>query len=243
MSLLCSNIDGSSFFTAYTLLYMTATSCTTSSFVYLKSFKELFPFSWLPFVVESVCKVRSFFRNRQTFSKVFSKSFFWRRKLTSSGCRSRSLNAVKVRYLDRRRTVLPAPFPFRLSSLQRLSLSKAGAKLRTFSLSPTFTHTFFQNFCKKIHKWLCFRYILRQILRKEEKEAGRGTQYTITRVQARARLDRTEKSRKGENSCRMERKIPLEGWNSLSDDTKKNPEILPEEGKKCSFGRKIHAGK
>ena len=77
MSLLCSNIDGSFFFTAYTLLYMTATSCTTSLFVYLKSFKELFPFSWLPFVVESVCKVRSFFRNHQTFSKVFFKKFFF----------------------------------------------------------------------------------------------------------------------------------------------------------------------
>ena len=165
MSLLCSNIDGSFFFTAYTLLYMTATSCTTSSFVYLKSFKELF-FSWLPLVVESVCKVKSFFRNHQTFSKVFFKKFFWRRKLTSSGCRSRSLNAVKVRYLDRRRTVLPAPFPFRLSSLQRLSLSKAGAKLRTFSLSPTFTNTFFQPFCKKIHKSLGFRYVLRQVFRK-----------------------------------------------------------------------------
>ena len=76
MSLLCSNIDGSFFFTAYTLLYMTATSCTTSSFVYLKSFKELFPFLWLPFVVESVCKVRSFFRNRQTFSKVFFQKVF-----------------------------------------------------------------------------------------------------------------------------------------------------------------------
>lgn len=35
----------------------------------------------------------------------------------------------------------------------------------------------------------------------------------------------------------------LEGWSSLSDDTKKNPEILPEEGKKYSFGRKIHSGK
>ena len=222
---------------------MTATSCTTSSFVYLKSFKELFPFSWLPFVVESVCKVRSFFRNHQTFSKVFFKKFFWRRKLTSSGCRSRSLNAVKVRYLDRRRTVLPAPFPFRLSSLQRLSLSKAGAKLHTFSLSPTFTNTFFQTFCKKIHKSLCLRYVLRQVLRNEGKEAGRGTQYIITRVQVRARLDRTKKSRNGENSCRMERKIPLEGWDSLSDDTKKNLKILPEEGKKCSFGPKIHSGK
>ena len=131
--------------------------------------------------------------------------------MNPSGCRSRSLNAVKVRYLDRRRTVLPAPFPFRLSSLQRLSLSKAGAKLRTFSLSPTFTDTFFQTFCKKIHKSLYLRYVLRQVFRKKEKEAGRGTQYIITRVQVRARLDRAKMSRKGEkisrihgNHCRME---------------------------------------
>ena len=90
---------------------------------------------------------------------------------------------------------------------------------------------------------LCFRYVLRQVFRNKEKEAGRGTQYIITRVQVRARLVRAEKIRKGENSCRMERKIPLEGWNSLSDDTKKNLKILPEEGKKCSFGPKIHSGK
>ena len=68
---------------------------------------------------------------------------------------------------------------------------------------------------------LCFRYVLRQVFRNKEKEAGKGTQYIITRVQVRARLDRAKMSRKGENSCRMGRKIPLEGWNSLSDDTKK----------------------
>ena len=221
MSLLCSNIDGSFFFTAYTLLYMTATSCTTSSFVYLKSFKELFLFRGFRSLSKAFAKLGAFFETAKLFRKFFFKKFFWRRKLTSSGCRSRSLNAVKVRYLDRRRTVLPAPFPFRLSSLQRLSLSKAGAKLRTFSLSPTFTHTFFQNFCKKIHKSLCLRYVLRHIFRNEGKEAGKGTQYIITRVQVRARLNHAKKIRKGENSCRMERKIPLEGWNSLSDDTKK----------------------
>ena len=191
---------------------MTATSCTTSSFVYLKSFKELFLFRGFRLLSKAFAKLGAFFETAKLFRKFFfSKSFFGRRKLTSSGCRSRSLNAVKVRYLDRRRTVLPAPFPFRLSSLQRLSLSKAGAKLRTFSLSPTFTDTFFQTFCKKIHKSLYLRYVLRQVFRKKEKEAGRGTQYIITRVQVRARLDRAKMSRKGEkisrihgNHCRME---------------------------------------
>ena len=78
---------------------------------------------------------------------------------------------------------------------------------------------------------LCFRYVLRQVFRNKEKEAGRGTQYIITRVQVRARLNRAKKIRKGENSCRMERKIPLEGWNSLSDDTKKIRKYSPRKGK------------
>ena len=37
--------------------------------------------------------------------------------------------------------------------------------------------------------------------------------------------------RKGENSCRMGRKILLEGWNSLSDDTKKIRKYSPRKGK------------
>ena len=78
---------------------------------------------------------------------------------------------------------------------------------------------------------LCIRYVLRQVLRNKEKEAGRGTQYIITRVQVRASLVRAKKIRNGENSCRMERKIPLEGWNSLSDDTKKIRKYSPRKGK------------
>ena len=86
---------------------------------------------------------------------------------------------------------------------------------------------------------LCFRYVLRQVLRNEGKEAGRGTQYIITRVQVRARLDRAKKIRKGENSCRMGRKIPLEGWDSLSDDTKKIRKYSPRNGKNVRSGGKF----
>ena len=150
MSLLCSNIDGSFFFTAYTLLYMTATSCTTSSFVYLKSFKELFPFLWLPFVVESVCKVRSFFRNRQTFSKVFFKKFFfWRRKLTPSGCRSRSLNAVKVRYLDRRRTAASCSVSFQIVISSTSFPLESGCKITHFFAFSNFYPHFFSIFLQE----------------------------------------------------------------------------------------------
>ena len=149
MSLLCSNIDGSFFFTAYTLLYMTATSCTTSSFVYLKSFKELFPFLWLPFVVESVCKVRSFFWNHQTFSKVFSKSFFWRRKLTPSGCRSRSLNAVKVRYLDRRRTAASCSISFQIVISSTSFPLESGCKITHFFAFSNFYPHFFSIFLQE----------------------------------------------------------------------------------------------
>ena len=37
---------------------------------------------------------------------------------------------------------------------------------------------------------LCFRYVLRHVLRKKEKKAGKSTQYIITRVRMRARLIR-----------------------------------------------------
>ena len=128
---------------------MTATSCTTSSFVYLKSFKELF-FSWLPFVVESVCKVRSFFRNRQTFSKVFfQKVFFWRRKLNPSGCRSRSLNAVKVRYLDRRRTAASCSVSFQIVISSTSFPLESGCKITHFFAFSNFYPHFFSNFLQE----------------------------------------------------------------------------------------------
>ena len=58
-----------------------------------------------------------------------------------------------------------------------------------------------------------------------------GVLNILLRAQVRARLVRAKKIRNGENSCRMERKIPLEGWNSLSDDTKKIRKYSPRKGK------------
>ena len=67
------------------------------SFVYLKSFKELFLISKLPFVSESVCKGKRFFLNHQIFSKFFFKKIFQRSE-TGTASPSRSLSTAKVRY-------------------------------------------------------------------------------------------------------------------------------------------------
>ena len=67
------------------------------SFVYLKSFKELFLISKLPFVSESVCKGKRFFLNHQIFSKFFFEKIFQRSE-TGTGSPSRSLSTAKVRY-------------------------------------------------------------------------------------------------------------------------------------------------
>ena len=151
--------------------------------------------------------------------------------MNPSGCRSRSLNAVKVRYLDRRRTAASCSVSFQIVISSTSFPLESGCKITHFFAFSNFYGHFFQTFCKKIHKSLYLRYVLRQVFRKKEKEAGKGTQYIITRVQVRARLGRAEKSRKGENSCRMKRKTPLEGWNSLSDDTKKIRKYSPRNGK------------
>ena len=110
------------------------------SFVYLKSFKELFLISKLSFVSESVCKGKRFFLNHQIFSKFFFEKNFQRSE-TGTGSPSRSLSTAKVRY--KATPEKTGNLTFTLSMLQRVSLSKAGAKLRTFSQTPTFTRLFF----------------------------------------------------------------------------------------------------
>ncbi len=96
------------------------------SFVYLKSFKELSLISKLPFVSESV---------EVFFEKIFQRSE------TGTGSPSRSLSTAKVRY--KATPEKTGNLTFTLSMLQRVSLSKAGAKLRTFFQTPTFTRLFF----------------------------------------------------------------------------------------------------
>ena len=53
--------------------YFISKSCTTCLFI-SKSFKELF---FLAFFFESGCKGKAYFWTTKTFSKFFSKSFFW----------------------------------------------------------------------------------------------------------------------------------------------------------------------
>ena len=67
------------------------------SFVYLKSFKELFLISKLPFVGESVCKGKRFFLNHQIFFEVFFEKNFQRSE-AGTASPSRSLSTAKVRY-------------------------------------------------------------------------------------------------------------------------------------------------
>ena len=68
------------------------------SFVYLKSFKELFLISKLPFVSESVCKGKRFFLNHQIFFEVFFSKKNFQRSETGTASPSRSLSTAKVRY-------------------------------------------------------------------------------------------------------------------------------------------------
>ena len=97
----------------------------------------------LPFQRESVCKGKTFFRNLQIFSIVFFEKIFGR---FSEGVRltlSRSLAHRKVRYSVQQSALSPVASALPVCHLQRLSLSKAVAKVQTFSVSATFTPYFF----------------------------------------------------------------------------------------------------
>ena len=104
----------------------------------------------LPFQRESVCKGKAFFRNLQIFSKVFFEKIFGR---FSEGVRltlSRSLAHRKVRYSVQQSALSPVASALPVCHLQRLSLSKAVAKVQTFSVSATFTPYFFAGFFQAI---------------------------------------------------------------------------------------------
>ena len=100
----------------------------------------------LPFQREIVCKGKAFFRNLQIFSKVFFEKIFGR---FSEGVRltlSRSLAHRKVRYSVQHSALSPVASALPVCHLQRLSLSKAVAKVQTFSFHATFTPYFFAGF-------------------------------------------------------------------------------------------------
>ena len=101
----------------------------------------------LPFQREIVCKGKVFFRNLQIFSKVFFEKIFGR---FSEGVRlilSRSLAHPQGKILGAAVSTLSRSLKLHsVCHLQRLSLSKAVAKVQTFSFHATFTTHFFAGF-------------------------------------------------------------------------------------------------
>ena len=100
----------------------------------------------LPFQRESACKGKAFFRNPPNFFESFFEKIFGR---FSEGVRltlSRSLAHRKVRYSVQQSALSPVASALPVCHLQRLSLSKAVAKVQAFSFHATFTAYFFAGF-------------------------------------------------------------------------------------------------
>ena len=100
----------------------------------------------LPFQRESVCKGKAFFCNLQIFSKVFLKKFSEGSQKACGLSFLAPLHIRKVRYSVQQSALSPVASALPVCHLQRLSLSKAVAKVQTFSVSATFTPYFFAGF-------------------------------------------------------------------------------------------------
>ena len=114
--------------------------------LFIQSLSKNYLFSSSRFSGKAFAKVRRFFRNLQIFSKVFFEKIFGR---FSEGVRltlSRSLAHRKVRYSVQQSALSSVASALPVCHLQRLSLSKAVAKVQTFSVSATFTPYFFAIF-------------------------------------------------------------------------------------------------
>ena len=135
---------------------VTATSCTTFSFVYLKSLKELFfIFSSLRLEAKADAKVSGLFLFTKYFSKFFFEMFFGEavfRSRISFGAAglSRSLAHWQGKILGSLGSLCRwffsgfGAYAFSVChSFSLLSLSKADAKVRTFSFSASVLGCFF----------------------------------------------------------------------------------------------------
>ena len=105
----------------------------------------------LPFQRESVCKGKAFFRNLQIFSKFFFEKKFLEGFQKACGLSFLApLHIRKVRYSAQQSALSPVASALPVCHLQRLSLSKAVAKVQTFSFHATFTPYFFAGFFQAI---------------------------------------------------------------------------------------------
>ena len=114
--------------------------------LFIQSLSKNYLFSSSRFSGKAFAKVRRFFVTSKFFRKFFLKKFFRR---FSEGVRltlSRSLAHRKVRYSVQQSALSPVASALPVCHLQQLSLSKAVAKVQTFSFHATFTPYFFAGF-------------------------------------------------------------------------------------------------
>ena len=117
--------------------------------LFIQSLSKNYFFRGFRSLSKAFAKLGAFFETAKLFRKFFSKSFFWRRKLNPSGCRSRSLNAVKVRYLDRRRTAASCSVSFQIVISSTSFPLESGCKITHFFASSNFYPHFFSKFLQE----------------------------------------------------------------------------------------------
>ena len=112
--------------------------------LFIQSLSKNCLFFRAPVQRESVCKGKTFFRNLQIFSKFFLEKKFLEGFQKACGLSFLApLHIRKVRYSVQQSALSPVASALPVCHLQRLSLSKAVAKVQTFSVSATFTPYFF----------------------------------------------------------------------------------------------------
>ena len=99
---------------------------------------------------KAFAKVRRFFVTSKFFSKVFFEKISEGSQKACGLSFLAPLHIRKVRYSVQQSALSPVASALPVCHLQRLSLSKAVAKVQTFSVSATFTPYFFAGFFQAI---------------------------------------------------------------------------------------------
>ena len=111
--------------------------------LFIQSLSKNYLFSSSRFSGKAFAKVRRFFVTSKFFRKFFLKKFSEGFQKACGLSFLAPLHIRKVRYSAQQSALSPVASALPVCHLQRLSLSKAVAKVQTFSVSATFTPYFF----------------------------------------------------------------------------------------------------
>ena len=114
--------------------------------LFIQSLSKNYLFSSSRFSGKAFAKVRRFFVTSKFFRSFFRKKILEGFQKACGLSFLAPLHIRKVRYSVQRSALSPVASALPVCHLQRLSLSKAVAKVQTFSVSATFTPYFFAGF-------------------------------------------------------------------------------------------------